>query len=338
MPKKRSDATPGMKLLGLYWLLLFTGRKYYLPDLAERLECSKQTILRLMEQIEASGWAYIESGIEGGRRWWRLNPPQERPQVSLDVENIQNLLLCRDMVWHLLPDSMREDVGRTIGHATTLLRDVEDRAAAMTHLAQARTKGAIDYSTKEDILQTLLEAMRDQRVCRVVYRSPARPEPGTYHVAPFKLVAYREALYARCWFLWEDGIPPEVHEMTLAVHRIETAELTERTFQKEEPGAGKAAPQTFGFMDDQPFRVRVAFSPAVAAYVSERIWSDDQTIEEQDDGGVILEFTATSEPEVISWVLSFGAEARLMEPNNLRRRIVDEAKWIIKKQEELEDE
>lgn len=36
------------------------------------------------------------------------------------------------------------------------------------------------------------------------------------------------------------------------------------------------------------------------------------------DGGLDLEFTSTSRPEVVSWILSFGADARLVAPFDLR--------------------
>ncbi len=74
-------------------------------------------------------------------------------------------------------------------------------------------------------------------------------------------------------------------------------------------------------MKGEPFHVKMAFQPAAAAYVSERTWSDDQMLTSKADGSVILEFTATSRPEVLSWVLSFRAEAELMAPEDLRQEL-----------------
>ncbi len=47
--------------------------------------------------------------------------------------------------------------------------------------------------------------------------------------------------------------------------------------------------------------------------MKEHIWSEDQK-----NGWVILEFTTTSRPGVVSWVLSFESEATLMAPADLR--------------------
>jgi len=77
----------------------------------------------------------------------------------------------------------------------------------------------------------------------------------------------------------------------------------------------------FGIIEGDPFKARVAFKHSAAKYVSERNWSDGQQLEYQPDGGVILEFTSTSEEEVISFVLSFGTNATLLEPKYLAEEI-----------------
>lgn len=50
-----------------------------------------------------------------------------------------------------------------------------------------------------------------------------------------------------------------------------------------------------------------------ATYVKERIWSDDQEIETCPDGSIILTLTSQSEPELKSWVNSFGGDAKILE-------------------------
>ena len=56
-------------------------------------------------------------------------------------------------------------------------------------------------------------------------------------------------------------------------------------------------------------------------YVRERLWGEVQTVEDLPDGGVTIAFTATSEPEIMAWILSFCGEAELLEPKELRKEI-----------------
>ena len=331
MPEKiHPYASPATKTLSLYGLLLFSGKKYSLSQLAELLRCSKQTVLRMIEHIEMSHAATVESWIEGGRKWFKVKTPAVKPQVCLDAGDIQHLLLCRDFVWHLLPQALRDELTRTIAKTTVLLPDMEDRSGALTSLGHGYSKGVINYTKHQDLLATLLEAIADRRVCRVDYQAPWRDEPRSYHVAPLALIAHHATLYARCCLVTEKGEPEVIYDnMLLAVQRILRAEKTDRIFAFPERPLAET-PQTFGLMKDDPFRVRVSFSADAAAYVQERTWSEDQTISPTPEGGIILEFTATSWPEVISWVLSFGPEASLLAPEDLREEIKEAVEKMLK--------
>ncbi|MBQ7585529.1 MAG: HTH domain-containing protein, partial [Desulfovibrionaceae bacterium] len=57
MPYKKSESKPGEKLLTLYTLLLVEYPNLIsLGELAQKLNCSKQTILRLIDQLESSNY------------------------------------------------------------------------------------------------------------------------------------------------------------------------------------------------------------------------------------------------------------------------------------------
>src|SRR5208337_3094567 len=152
----------------------------------------------------------------------------------------------RDFVWHLLPQSLREAISRTIAKTTVLLPDLANRSEALTRLGQAHAKGVINYSEHQDLVTTLLDAIAERRVCQVDYQAPWRSEPRSYHIAPLALTAHHAALYVRCWLVTDTGEPEVIYDnMILAVQRIIKAEKTERSFAiPEEPL--EAAPQTFG--------------------------------------------------------------------------------------------
>ena len=329
MPKKKSEWTPGMKLLAAYYLLLFSGRPHSLTEIATQLKCSKSQASRVMAQIETSGLASIIVEERGPYRehWYSLAAPRKRPNVSLDVDDIQNLLICRDLVWHLLPETFRQDLTKTVSHATVLLPDFADRGIIVSNLATSRPKGGVDYTGKEEIIDALITAMKSKTVCRVEYRGTGADKPRTHYYSPFRLIAHRDALFVKGWRLWKDEVPPEVHEMTLAVARIQNIDLQDWTYQ-DEGSCEEPESKSFGLIEAEPFKVKVAFDRWTACYVSERVWSEDQQITSQDDGGIILEFTSTSWPEVIAWVLSFGPGAKVLEPQELADDVAQAAQNI----------
>ncbi len=311
-----------MKAVGLYGLLLFAGKPYSLGALATIFNCSKQTILRVAQELERVHHLKVSSFMQDGQRYFTATSPKRPTNICLDIEAIQHLLLCRDIVWHMLPDALRNDISQTIHSATVLLDDFDKRGEALTPLAQAHVKGVIDYTPFQGTIETLLDAMRARRLCEVTYKSPAKPAPKTFTVAPLRFLAYHEGLYLKCRLAAALEKPGDYYDPMLAVQRIRAVRDTGQTFTPPED-ADNHMPDTFGLMPGKPFRVRVAVSPSAADYIRERRWSADQTIEDHPDGSLTLEFTATSEKEVVAWVLGFGKEVKILMPTDLQRRFAD---------------
>lgn len=327
-PKKNPDATPSMKTLAAYWLLLFSGRAWTLSELAEKLGCTKQTVLRIMDNIALSRYAPLETWIEDKgkkRRWYRLMKPRERPNVALSIDDIQALLLCRDIAWGLLPDSLRETVSTVIGHATVLLPDFEQRQRLPDATPCVRSENGVDYSEKGEVLGCLMEAMRENRVCELEYRAIDSRKTRLHRVAPRRLLPRKDSLYLTGWLLRDQNT---VYKTTLAVQRIVKATMTDEIYDEPWP---EEATSGFGVIKGEPFRVKASFTPYAACYVSERVWSKDQVLEPQADGGVTLTFTATSRPEVVAWALSFGNTITVIEPKELRQELKEIADNIAAK-------
>ena len=75
----------------------------------------------------------------------------------------------------------------------------------------------------------------------------------------------------------------------------------------------------------QDVRVRVRFSAKVARYVLEGGWHASQRFVRQRDGGLVAEFRLGAVEEVASWILGFGSEAVVLEPESLRAWIVGDS-------------
>lgn len=73
---------------------------------------------------------------------------------------------------------------------------------------------------------------------------------------------------------------------------------------------------------EEPFRVRLRFSPTVAAYIRERVWHRTQRITDYlPDGGVELELETAGWKELVRWILSWQPDVQVLEPARLRERI-----------------
>jgi predicted DNA-binding transcriptional regulator YafY len=81
---------------------------------------------------------------------------------------------------------------------------------------------------------------------------------------------------------------------------------------------------------DRPVRVTVRFDRKVAGYIKEKIWHHTQRIEPQKDGSIIFSAEVAGTDEIKAWVMSWGRHAEILEPEFLRREVVQELSDCVK--------
>jgi hypothetical protein len=109
---------------------------------------------------------------------------------------------------------------------------------------------------------------------------------------------------------------------------MENTALTNETFilPPDYDFFGKHDGSYFGVYLGKEHRFKIWFSNDSGRYIEERRWAMDQSIEKAQDGnGIILSFNSAQFNKVLWWVLSYGAEARPIEPSLL----VEKWKWNI---------
>ena len=318
--KMDSYKSYGQKLIGLLVRLMFSGERVSLTELARLENCSKQTIIRLLNDIRMSYGMDIEETFQGNRKYYRVKRPTSGlPVMALSETEIRTLQMCRDFTENLIGKPLYEEATRALLKSRALLPGKDN--SFKCHFASFRP-GTIDYKPQHQVIHTLIEAMEKRKVCKLTYQGLNASKPKTFHIKPLKLFSYHDTIYLHAQKAKEPGKPyrsPKFDPL-LAVHRMQAAELTDIAFQPPEKfDFEKVFNSNFGVMKDDAFMVEVEFTGWSARFVAERTWSADQKIKSKDDNRIILTFTASSEPELLSWLLSFGAEARLIKP-----------KWLLK--------
>ena len=110
----------------------------------------------------------------------------------------------------------------------------------------------------------------------------------------------------------------------MAIHRIKKIEITGRSFEyPNNYDFDKVFKQNFGLINNGAIDVEIEFKGYFAKYVTERIWSPGQKIYKK-NGKTILQFNASSKPELLSWVMSFGGDAKVLKPEWLIKDIEQE--------------
>lgn len=311
MPRKINEySSYGQKLITVFARLLFSGKAYSLTELSRQLDCSKQTVLRLMDDIRRSYGVEVKETVEGRQKYYRVCSPGRMvspPDITRD--ELEVLLMCRAFAEHLLGSSLFTEAE----HALEKNRALAGAFPGGKHFTSYRP-GSIDYSAHEGSLRTLLKGLEEQRLCRLAYRPLSAERQKGYTIMPLKIFSHHDTIYVSAR-LKKGG------ERLFAVHRIVSAELLDETFEPpEDYDFERQYNEQFGIIKDEAFRVKVRMSGFAARYAAERIWSPDQEIVQKKDG-IELSFTTSSRPEFIRWLLAWGDEAQVLEPAEMRKEV-----------------
>ena len=78
---------------------------------------------------------------------------------------------------------------------------------------------------------------------------------------------------------------------------------------------------SFKVMHDELYTVMVRISPGWARWVGEKIWHESQKITKLPDGGLEMTFRVAGLDEIRRWILSFGPEGVVLEPEKLKEMV-----------------
>jgi predicted DNA-binding transcriptional regulator YafY len=297
-----------------------------IKDMMHELDVSEKTVRRDLETFQAAGFPLQEVVGEFGRKKWHIEAGKAEPGLNFAYDEAIALYLGRrfleplagTLFWEAAQTAFKK-IRATLG--TDALKYI-DQFGTMFHQTKV---GAADYTKKADLIDDLMVGIEDRRAVFITYRSLRATEPVTYDIYPYGLIYHRGALYLV-------GQSPQSEEIChWKVTRIEAAEVTKVHFQRPEGfDLQQHLAKSFGvYHGDGDVKINVRFAPSVARYVSESTWHESQKLTPQKDGGLLAEFQLSDTEEIKRWIMSFGQHAVVLEPESLRKEIVQELNLLL---------
>lgn len=314
----------GVNLVGFWRLceihrLISDGVYPNCSFLAERLGVHKRTIERDIERMRDLFRAPI--GYDASRRGYFYDQPYAMPPMRLQEGEAIVLFMGQKLLAQCKGTPFEGFVQNAMAKIAMLLPqeieiDLERTIQAVSFHVDPLRGEEMEVAGR---YQVLAGAISNRQSVEMVYYSAARGDVTSRRVDPYHLRFAEGAWYLIGYcHLREEA-------RTFAIDRIVTLLPTEDEFKY---------PADFSVDDyladalvlerGEPRRVVIEFSSRAAPYVRGRRWHSSQVLEELSGGGLRMTLVVGGIGEVTRWVMSYGKNAQVLEPEDLRARIAGE--------------
>lgn len=284
-------------------------------QLVRDLEVSRKTVVRdiayMRDQLDLP--IEFDSKINAYRY---THPVNSFPTVQVTEGELMALLVARRAVEQYKGTPFHRQLEIAFDKLTGGLKDHISFSPA-DELSTVSFKNMGLGKADLGVFNTLSAAVLKQLEVAFDYRKPGDAHASRRSVQPYHL-SHRQNL----WYLVGHDIERKALR-TFALPRIAEVHTTKISFSRPQD----FSPDSFfsnalGVLGGSGnYQVRVRFTAKVADRVRERVWHDSQELLELPGGGIELTMKLGALPEVESWILSWGADAEVLTPAELRKSI-----------------
>jgi predicted DNA-binding transcriptional regulator YafY len=296
-------------------------------------------LLKLIHTIQA------QPGLTAEKLAWECGVGSRQIYRDLRELDYAGVPLYNDNGYRLARDSWLQEVSFSLDEALSLLyglklverqKELFPVERVKEHLLQVLPSGlramienldpavvvaegpAVDYGGKTELFRILNRAIRDSRRVELDYYCFGRDERNQRQVNPYHLIFKDGFWYLVGFCHWRQD------RRLFRVDRIRHIRLLPEKFTPPETAVVEAELGTsWGIELGAEFEFQVRFWGDSARFVRETLFHPNQQLEEEPDGTVRLTATANGLRPVTRWVLTFGGEAEVLEPAELRMMVAE---------------
>jgi len=301
---------------------LQTDRYYNARELAEMLEVSVRTVYR---DLKCLTLAHIPFHYDARRMGYKIPTTFFLPPISFSLEEAMAMLILAGELGgrHGIP-FQHQAVAAALKLESALPAYLREHVADLAAKIHIRLDRAAMLEGKDDVYQRLVQAIARRQRLQLMYDSLYERRRIRTKLSPYRLLFSRHSWYV----IGLSSMHRSVR--TFNLRRIASAEPLPETYR---------IPSRFSLerllgnawhliREDRQHTVRLRFAPKVATNVAEVRWHRTQRTRRLPDDS--LEFTVDVEglEEIYWWVLGYGDQVEVLEPEPLRRRVAETARRV----------
>lgn len=293
------------------------------PQLAERLEVNIRTVYRDIDYMRYRLQAPI--GFDRTRNgYYYTEEGYVLPIVRLTEGELVAIFLAEKVVAQYSGTPYHAQLRTAFEKICAWLPDTVSLNLSLVAEGFSFRPGPV-RETEVELFDRLNRAVSEGRRLRMTYFTQSRGELTKRRVDPYHILNYGGDWYLIAYCYLRNAV------RDFAVSRIRALEETEEFFYVP-AGFNLEAYLKSGFgieKSGEETEVAIWFDPYQARWIREKVWDTNEEKEEQEDGALVLRMRVPVTGELKRWILSYGAHARVLEPEGLREELKAEAQQMM---------
>lgn len=316
----------------LYWMDGVMQNQTYLHwrTVAEKFEVQRRTVFNDMRFLRDRLGAPIAFS-QRYKGWHYTRSNYQLPFLALSDSEADTLRRTLLAAVAYLPPTDAVAAGQLASRLSPYVRGLPTHGGTLSTSSEIFLSGqpalASHLVITDDLLADVRRAVDARHRLQISYYSMHRDQQTERVIQPYLLLNRGGELYLIGYCELRNSV------RDFGLHRIQNRTVLESPNAFTVPKTFDVAAHlesAFELRRGEPIvTVRARFSPTQSRWVRERVYHPTQTVTEEGDGSIVVSLRVSGTAEAKRWIMSFGAEAEVLEPEQLRREINAEVVKIL---------
>lgn len=307
-----------------------------IKEASEKLNIDRRTFYRILKTCDALNIPYDKKDDVDG--------PTNSQRYFIDEkyfsDNSSKLLRLSQTEYFMLKYLLSKDTLLQNSGMMPVLDSMRNKLNVLTFCDTRGSERSIYVMDKHrrnydqmqtDIFAAIMKAVTDHVQLTVTYTSAPdinnKRETKTFELCPYTFVDYNGAFYVI-------GKNPEYDFVTTySLDRFSEVKENKNVPSftvPEDFSPSRLFKDSFGlYNSDETIRLKLLFKWNTWTAITNRNWGRDQLLSKNKDGSFTLEFTSIPGYELESWIRSFGSDVKVIEPAELKEKIMSDFKEAL---------
>lgn len=303
------------RTLALHRILKSARYPVSLQRLMDELACSRATLYRDIAFLRDALGAPVESEGEGGFRYNEKDAERfELPGLWLNSDELHALLATHQLLDRTGSGVLSSALAPLRGRIESLL--AQQAGGKRWPVERVRVIGSYVRQRDEIAFRVVASAVLERKKLAFDYLARSTNERTHRMVSPQRLTHYRDNWYLDAWDHDREAL------RSFSVDRIQHARVQDEA-ARDLPDAelDQHLASSYGIFSGAPkANATILFSAKAARWVADEHWHSKQEGRFLPDGRYQLKIPYSNAKELLMDVLRYGADAEIVEPENLRQQ------------------